>query len=157
MADEATLSRRNFLNTAVNAMGAVITGIIAVPVAAVFLDPVLKRAGGQADWVKLTAASAVTETPTVYLVTAEKADGFMKQQVRANVFAFLDNGQPVAMSNTCTHLGCPASWVADKSQFHCPCHGGVYDKTGKNIAGPPPAPLPRYATKIENGDLYIQV
>lgn len=157
MADEATLSRRNFLNTAVNAMGAVITGLIAVPVTAVFLDPVLKRAAGAADWVKLTSAASVTDMPTVYLVTAEKADGFMKQTVRANVYAFMDKGEAVAMSNTCTHLGCPASWVADKEQFQCPCHGGVYDKTGKNIAGPPPAPLPRYATKIENGDLYIQV
>lgn len=162
MADEATLSRRNFLNTAVNAMGAVITGIIAVPVAGLFLDPVLKQAAGNTDWIKLTSAASVTETPTVYLVTAEQSDGFMKKTVRANVYAFLDKNDkgetvPVAMSNTCTHLGCPAGWVADKEQFQCPCHGGVYDKTGKNIAGPPPAPLPRYATKIENGDVYIQV
>jgi menaquinol-cytochrome c reductase iron-sulfur subunit len=162
MADEATLSRRSFLNTAVNAMGAVITGIIAVPVAGMFLDPVLKQAAGAADWVKLTTVASVTDTPTVYLVTAEKADGFMKKEVRANVYAFLDKNEkgetvPVAMSNTCTHLGCPASWVPDEQKFKCPCHGGVYDKTGKNIAGPPPKPLPRYATKVEGGDVYIQV
>lgn len=157
MADEATLSRRDFLNTAVNAMGAVITAIIAVPVAGYFLDPALRAAAGEADWIKLGPVADINATPAVYRVTAEKADGFMKKQVSANVYAFSENGEAVAMSNTCTHLGCPVTWQPGDSKFFCPCHGGVYDKTGDNIAGPPPAPLPRYATKVENGELFIQV
>jgi len=30
----------------------------------------------------------------------------------------------------------------------CPCHGGVYDFRGLRVAGPPPRPLDRFATRI---------
>lgn len=151
------LSRRQFLNVMVNAVGAGITAILAVPLAGYFLDPAMRKAGGAKTWVKLGPASELSDTPKVYTFQAVRTEGFMKQQVNASAYAFMDGGQAKAISNTCTHLGCPAGWNADKNEFHCPCHGGVYDKTGKNIGGPPPAPLPAFTAKIENGDLYIEV
>jgi menaquinol-cytochrome c reductase iron-sulfur subunit len=39
--------------------------------------------------------------------------------------------------------------------FLCPCHGGVYYNDGAVAAGPPPLPLHRYATRIENGEVKI--
>lgn len=157
MADAATLSRRQFLNTAVGAIGAVITGVIAVPVAGFFIDPALRGKAGSASWVKLASMSQITNAPTQFTISAEKLEGFMKQNVKATIFAFLQNGQPMAISNVCTHLGCPVAFEASDDKFHCPCHGSVFDASGKNIAGPAPKPLPSFATKVENGDLYIQV
>ena len=154
---EADLSRRQFLNTAVGAIGAAITAIVGVPIAGYFIDPALRKGANAENWVKLASASALGDTPTQFVVSATKVDGFMKSKVNATVYAFNLDGAPVALSNTCTHLGCPAMWDASKDGFFCPCHGGVYDKTGKNIAGPPPKPLPRFATKVENGDIYVQV
>jgi cytochrome b6-f complex iron-sulfur subunit len=46
-----------------------------------------------------------------------------------------------AFSATCTHLGCTVTYRAEKRLIWCWCHNGVYDLTGKNIAGPPPRPL----------------
>ena len=46
-----------------------------------------------------------------------------------------------ALSATCSHLGCRVSWNDATKQYHCPCHGGVYDRDGKVVSGPPPAPL----------------
>jgi menaquinol-cytochrome c reductase iron-sulfur subunit len=157
MAEAADLSRRQFLNTAVNAVGAVITAIIAVPVAGYFIDPALKQGGGAGGWIKLASMSQLTGTPAQFTVSAERTEGFMKQNVKANVYAFVKDGQPTALSNVCTHLGCPVSWDAGSAHFNCPCHGSVFDATGKNIAGPAPKPLPTYATKVENGELFIQV
>ncbi|MNS22200.1 Cytochrome b6-f complex iron-sulfur subunit [compost metagenome] len=158
MADAATLSRRQFFNTAVNAIGAVITAVVAVPVAGYFIDPALKKAGGAANWVKLASASDLTATPTAFTLTAERVEGFMKQKVNATVYAFTgDDGKAIAMSNICTHLGCPVSWQGDKSEFFCPCHGSVFHKDGTVDSGPAPKALPQFATKIENGDLYIEV
>lgn len=154
---EADLSRRQFLNTAVGAVGAVITAIIGVPIAGYFIDPALRKGAGEGSWVKLKPLAELTDTPVQFVVSATKVDGFMKQNVNATVYAFQLNGEPVAMSNICTHLGCPASWDAGQNKFFCPCHGGVYAKDGTNVAGPPPRPLPRFATKVENGDLYVQV
>lgn len=157
MPDDRGMSRRDFLIAATAAMGAVITAIVAVPVAAMFLDPALRRAGAQGNWIKLGPAAQFGSEPTLFSISATRQDAFMKQQVKANVFGFVLEGEPVAMSNICTHLGCPVSWAADRQEFLCPCHGGVYNKQGVPIAGPPPRPLPRFETKIEDGDLYIQV
>lgn len=157
MADAETLSRRNFLNTAIGAVGAAITAIIAVPVAGYFIDPALRQSGGKGSWVKLSPISELTDIPKQFAVSTERLDGFMTQKVNATVYAYNLNGEHVALSNTCTHLGCPAAFTEEDKKFHCPCHGGVYDISGKNIGGPPPKPLPRFETKVENGDLYVNI
>lgn len=155
---EADLSRRQFLNTAINAVGAVMTAMIAVPIAGYFMDPVLRSASGAAGtWVKLAGISELGDLPKKFTISAEKVEGFMKQKVAADVYAFKEGDKMIAMSNTCQHLGCPVAFTDSDQKFHCPCHGGVYDKEGTNIGGPPPRPLARYATKVENGDLMIML
>lgn len=62
-----------------------------------------------------------------------------------------------AFSRRCTDLGCLVSWNRERQQFLCPCHRGVYDRNGTNIAGPPPRPLDRFEV-IKRGDLlYVNV
>jgi ubiquinol-cytochrome c reductase iron-sulfur subunit len=58
----------------------------------------------------------------------------------------------------CTHLGCiPIAHQGAYDGFFCPCHGSVYDTSGRIRQGPAPAnlPLPPYAfvsdTKIKIG------
>jgi len=57
----------------------------------------------------------------------------------------------LALSSICTHLGCIVHWDKTTQHFACPCHGGVYDRTGNVISGPPPRPLDHYEVKVENG------
>jgi Rieske Fe-S protein len=55
-------------------------------------------------------------------------------------------------SAICTHMGCTVAPAG--TQLHCPCHGSVYNATtGKVLQGPAPAPLPRIAVKVVNGDV----
>ncbi len=63
----------------------------------------------------------------------------------------------VAFSRRCTDLGCLVSWNREREQFVCPCHRGVFDKTGKNIAGPPPRPLDRFEVVKRGEQLYVNV
>jgi cytochrome b6-f complex iron-sulfur subunit len=53
-----------------------------------------------------------------------------------------------AWSATCTHLDCIVGYQKDKSRLFCNCHGGAYDLTGRNIAGPPPRPLLAYKVNL---------
>lgn len=64
----------------------------------------------------------------------------------------------------CVHLGCIVPWkphdpteddLAVKGRFNCPCHGGIYDRYGVNIAGPPPRPLDLFQAWVEGGDLVV--
>ena len=48
-----------------------------------------------------------------------------------------------ALSLTCTHQGCTVH-PNENGEFHCPCHGAVYDSTGKVIRGPAQRDLPRF-------------
>ncbi len=61
----------------------------------------------------------------------------------------------VAISTRCMHLGCPVRWVQAASRFICPCHGGVYDFTGKRVGGPPVRPLDHFYTRIRDGQVQI--
>jgi nitrite reductase/ring-hydroxylating ferredoxin subunit len=61
----------------------------------------------------------------------------------------------VAYSQSCTHLSCAVVPRVREGVLHCPCHEGYFDLyTGRNIAGPPPRPLPRIAIEIDGDDLY---
>jgi cytochrome b6-f complex iron-sulfur subunit len=60
----------------------------------------------------------------------------------------------MALSTTCTHLGCIPNWLGDK--FKCPCHGSGYYITGVNFEGPTPRPLERFSIS-KDADGYILV
>jgi cytochrome b6-f complex iron-sulfur subunit len=59
----------------------------------------------------------------------------------------------IALSTTCTHLGCIPNWLGDR--FKCPCHGSGYYITGVNFEGPTPRPLERYSMRIEDGYVFV--
>jgi len=61
----------------------------------------------------------------------------------------------IAISSRCAHVGCPVRFVAPAGSFVCPCHGGVYDFRGIRVGGPPPRPLDRFYTLIENGRVLV--
>lgn len=63
----------------------------------------------------------------------------------------------VAFSRRCTDLGCLVSWNQEREQFVCPCHQGLFDKTGLNIAGPPPRPLDRFEVLTRGGQVYVSI
>jgi Rieske Fe-S protein len=76
---------------------------------------------------------------------------------KARVFIVSSDTALTVLSATCSHLGCLVNYNREKREFICPCHGGRYDLTGRNIAGPPPAPLNRLPVKIENGVVLVGI
>jgi Rieske Fe-S protein len=71
------------------------------------------------------------------------------------VLVRLRDGSLVAFSQACTHLSCAVIPRVDEGVFECPCHDGYFDlRTGKNIAGPPPRPLPRIVLETDGDDIY---
>jgi Rieske Fe-S protein len=55
-------------------------------------------------------------------------------------------------SAICTHQGCTVRPQGNKAV--CPCHGSVYNAlTGQVLQPPAPAPLPKVAVKVKNGEI----
>ncbi len=65
-----------------------------------------------------------------------------------------EEGVVEAFSLVCTHLGCTVLWNAEKKEFRCPCHDGLFDGHGNVVSGPPPSPLERLKVKV-NGEKVI--
>ena len=64
-----------------------------------------------------------------------------------------------AFTATCTHLDCIVEYRPQQGVLFCNCHGGQYDLTGRNIAGPPPRPLVQLVvhTVEQNGGTPVLV
>ena len=135
---ETKFSRRRFLQALPIVAGAVMVGCRPS-----YSDP--------ASWV---AIGKMKDFPkgSVKRVTLPPALG--SQVIFVNHQA---SGTLLALSARCTHHGCIVDWDQADHLFVCPCHHGQFDPTGKNIAGPPPSPLPAYTTKVDNkGNVLIQ-
>jgi len=71
------------------------------------------------------------------------------------VLVRLADGELVAFSQLCTHLSCAVIPDVGRGVFVCPCHEGYFDlRTGRNIAGPPPRPLPRVELRTDPDGVY---
>jgi len=65
------------------------------------------------------------------------------------------DGKLLAYSQKCTHLACAVVPRIDEGILHCPCHEGYFDlATGRNIAGPPPRPLPVIELEVAGDEVY---
>jgi Rieske Fe-S protein len=150
-----TPARRRFLARILQSIHAVIGGTIAVVAGGAVIGPSFLRR--QATWL---SAGSVADLPdneaTPITVRVERQDGYTQTVDRQVIFLVKSASGIKALSSTCTHLGCRVSWDADAKQFKCPCHGGVYDKTGAVVAGPPPAPLASLATRVDGDEIFIQ-
>ena len=61
----------------------------------------------------------------------------------------------LAYSQKCTHLSCAVVPKLDEGILRCPCHEGIFDlATGRNIAGPPPRPLPVIVLEVVDDEIF---
>ncbi len=59
------------------------------------------------------------------------------------------------LSLTCTHLGCRVT--ATEDGFACPCHGSLFDRSGRVVRGPASEALHRLPYAQKDGLLRIVV
>ncbi|WP_217708091.1 Rieske 2Fe-2S domain-containing protein [Nonomuraea rhodomycinica] len=59
----------------------------------------------------------------------------------------------LAFNATCTHQGCPVSYVGPG--FRCPCHGSTFDENGQVTGGPARAPLIEIPVEVIDGQVTI--
>lgn len=150
------MGRRDFMKAAIAAIGGIIGAAIGLPAIPYIMGPALKK--DEENWVQLgTTTKVELDTPTLFKTTIETQTGWISAEEEFSVYVLTNNGEDfVAMSNICTHLGCRIRWIPDEEGFFCPCHNGVFAKDGTVVAGPPPRPLDRFTTKVEDGILFVK-
>ncbi|MGD2134955.1 MAG: Rieske (2Fe-2S) protein, partial [Gemmatimonadales bacterium] len=74
---------------------------------------------------------------------------------RPGILLRLASGEFRAFSAACTHLGCIVQYRPDLAHIWCACHNGHFDLNGRNIQGPPPAPLEQYTVNVRGGEIVV--
>jgi Rieske Fe-S protein len=65
------------------------------------------------------------------------------------------DGEIVAFSQKCTHLGCVVYLDDAAEELVCPCHeGGFSPDDGEVLFGPPELPLPRITLEVRDGTVW---
>ena len=151
------LSRRQFMDRSIKAIGAFIGLALGVPAAGYLISPALQKQQGQ--WIRVGRTTQVkTGVPTLFTVTLEKTTGWVKSEIDLAYFVYTEDGVKfTVMSNICTHLGCRTHWSDAEGMIVCPCHGGHFDVHGNVLSGPPPRPLKQVEFTIDvNDDILTQ-
>jgi Rieske Fe-S protein len=151
------MGRRNFLVRAIAAIHATIGATVAFVFGATTLSP--SFSGRQDSWLRAADLESLPENlPVPVTLRVARSDGYSQVVDRTVVYLVRTGEQNVrALHSTCTHLGCRTSYDRQAKLILCPCHGGVFDPQGNVVSGPPPSPLPTLETRIENGQVLVQV
>jgi Rieske Fe-S protein len=141
-------------------IGGIITGISTVMAlvsgGAVFAPALARR---RAAWIPAARLNEIPEdTPTPVTVRVARQDGYY-EAVDHQVILLVksESGDVRALSSTCTHLGCRVSYDHELKVIKCPCHGGVFSSDGRNVSGPPPAPLATLPTRVDGARVFVQI
>jgi menaquinol-cytochrome c reductase iron-sulfur subunit len=156
MDESNNLNRRQFVKVTAASIVTLITAAIGLPALAYIIYPATQTQESDA-WIPLgPLENYPVGQPTLFNFTRTKVNGWEKtvNSYGAYVVRYTEITQKV-FSSTCTHLSCRVNWRNDETDFHCPCHDGVFDIEGKVVSGPPPRPLDEYENKVEDGNLFI--
>ena len=152
---DAVLDRRRFLGRIIQAIGGLVAAVVGIPIIGYILSPLLSAP--ESHWRVVGAVADFRVGQTVLAIfSAFRQDGWVQRVQRIPVYVRRsDETRFLVLGPQCTHLGCMSQWNQNSQTFLCPCHAGVFDADGKNIAGPPPRPLDQYEVKVEDGRLFV--
>ena len=112
----------------------------------------------KSKWIELNSENVqeAAEGFARVVLEYEQKDGWLTATTRSLAYVRQPKeSEVIAISATCSHLGCIVTWDEKQKIFKCPCHNGRYDAQGRVISGPPPRPLKRHRTKIEDGKIFL--
>jgi cytochrome b6-f complex iron-sulfur subunit len=133
------LSRRHFLGAAWAGLIAVLTAQTIVTLTR-FLKPV--SSGGFGG---LIYAGKVDEFPI----------GSVNRVLSGRFYLVRNQDGFLALWQRCTHLGCTIPWDEAEDQFHCPCHGSLFNVVGEVTGGPAPRPMDFFPVIIRSGEVWV--
>ena len=154
-------SRRKLLIWLSLGSGAAAAAAAGYPVARAVLDPAFQNkyspTGDKGGWqtVGQQADFPLGETVLVTFIRPD-AKAYAGAVKKDTAYLTRREGDWLALHNVCMHLGCPVQHQAGSGLYFCPCHGGVYNAEGTNVAGPPRIPLRRLGVRLDGQSVQLQ-
>jgi cytochrome b6-f complex iron-sulfur subunit len=140
------VSRRGFFKYALLGLTGVATAVgVAIPVVSYLWPPKQSAGAGGARVAVASTADLPPGKGNVYSVNNKPV-----------IVIHTADGDYVALSATCTHLGCIVFWNEQRQVIACPCHEAYFNTNGAVISGPPPAPLAEYRVQVDGDQIYVE-
>ena len=149
------MNRRGFVVATIAGFAGLAGAVVTVPILAYLLQPLFRPAKNV--WRDVGAVDDFQIGRTVEVKFEEVSPlPWAGQTATSAAWVRRDSATDfTAFAVTCTHLGCPVSWLEDARLFLCPCHGGVFYADGRVAGGPPERELFRYPIRVENGRVLL--
>jgi Rieske Fe-S protein len=148
------------LNFLTGLLMAVLGLMVAVPALGFVWAPLRRKRGTEASFADV---GPLSDFPAgqwrLRALEISQEDGWKKTRARHAIWVRVQEVGDQAitvLSSICPHLGCPINWHPEESRFFCPCHGGVFDASGKHIAGPPPRGMDALDFEVRAGRLWVR-
>jgi cytochrome b6-f complex iron-sulfur subunit len=137
-------SRRGFINWILGtSLGGLVLAVL-YPVSRYLIPP----AAGESTTATVTLSVRPEDVPA-------NTGRIFKFGNQPGILVRTPSGELRAFSATCTHLACIVQYRDDLSQIWCACHNGHFDLNGRNVQGPPPAPLEAFVVNVRGDEIVI--
>ncbi|MBQ4855866.1 arsenate reductase (azurin) small subunit [Rhodanobacter sp. B2A1Ga4] len=166
MSESEQLSRRKFLKIAgvsVAGAGAAITSGVGLAAAASGAKSIPGANAGSAmlayPKAEVGKAGVMKVNEPVYFTYPDLSSPCIALKMGRRVAGGVGpQGDIVAFSQLCTHMGCPVSYEAETARLKCPCHYSMFDpeKSGQMIAGQATVDLPQIQLEYMEASDTIQ-
>jgi len=134
------MDRRHFLNDSWKVLS------IAVVAEAAWTSYDLLKPGAEEGFGGVVDAGAVGDFTQ---------DGTVKYFLNGRFYVTSYQGGLRALYQKCPHLGCKVPWDPGSNEFHCPCHGSIYNLIGEYQSGPAPRGLDRFPISIQGDHVMV--
>ena len=148
-------NRRGFHTSLIYGLWALISGAMALPAAIYLMVP--PKSKKSSSWIE---AGDITQlkpgVPEEVVFRRNRLDGWKVSSEKSTAWVIKKaEGEIVAFTPQCTHLGCAYSYDDKNKEFLCPCHTSTFGLDGKVLTGPAPRALDRYEVKVAGTKLLL--
>jgi Rieske Fe-S protein len=152
-----SMTRRSVLGLLVIAASLIAGGIVGIPALLAGLSPIFRARQRKIWW----PVGRLDEFPSGAVcdgVILTKGEIWPRSFGARAVFVWRRNeSEVVVFSRSCTDLGCPLTYDRGSGCYLCPCHGGIFRPDGERLGGPPGKPMHRYAQRVRDGVLEVDI
>ncbi len=135
-------SRKSFLNKIWIGLGA----IAGIQVLGISINFLLNSSDKNIDTASYTIAGKIDDFKPNSVTPFRSGKFYLSR---------LSDGGFLAMSLTCTHLGCSVGWNESENKFVCPCHSSSFEINGNVTSPPAPRALDLLPIIIKNGIVKV--
>lgn len=144
---ELNYSRRSFVTTIVG-----FAALIGLGVALASVKIPTSSSSPVSSQTTASPSSAITNTSNLQVdspVYFEYPSGY------PNVLFKRNDGSLAAYSLLCTHVCCEVTYDSASNEFYCPCHGSLFDASGRVLRGPAGSALPSVTLTVDgSGNIF---